>query len=542
MNRPSRSTIESILRGNMRIVAWAIALVLIADVFVAFRHVTPAPANLAGPNGQNNSGAPGTPGGVSSSPTSGASPSASPSAKETSGGLPSDAKGHLPKAGTFIPGFGTVPFGVTNTTIQVDYYWKGDRTMTSPFLGHTGQKGAVDEADSFRNFVAYVNKHANGDATLMGFKFNLHGRKLVPYVYDAGQYPETYGQTAADIKNKPPFVAISSHGGLSDYVCDYLYKAKIFNISTYDLGRYPGGLYKGTNGYCLPQGLAWEKQLELSVSYIAHQSKTTKYQSTTGRVKRIYGILYADYPGLRDSVAVLKQKLKEAGVDVAVDYRVSTDLTSAAQEDPGAIAAFRKKNVNTLIAPDSGSPITFTHAAQGSGYSPDYYVWPCSGEDAVGQVRLYDPNQWARAEGLSCYDANWNLDLTLDDNARSTQWYHQYQEMAGKKDPPASSPLVYQSFLPMLAGITYAGRELSVERFRAGMMAFKYGNGLTRYDAINGATNKLSHFLVALGSPDGSQIGDCAHVSWSNANHTSGNASTGNYVYSDERYRPGFIF
>ena len=538
---PDRTRIESVLRANMRIVAWAIALVLIADVFVAIRHgTTPGAVNLAGPTGQNSS-APGAPGG-GATPTIGATASGKPTAGRTNPATPFEGKGRLPKPGTYIPGFGTVPFGVTNTTIRVDYYWKGDRTMTSPYLGHTGQKGAVDEADAFRNFIAYVNKHANGDATLMGFKFNLHGRKLDPYVYDAGQYPETYTSTAEAIGATPPLVAISSHGGLSDYICDYLYKHKIFNMSTYDLGRYRGGLWHGTNGYCLPQGLAWEKQLAVSVSWIANQAKTTKYMSTTGPKPRIYGILYADYPGLRGSVAVLQQKLKAAGVNVAATYRVSTSLTDAGQEAPNAVAAFKKAHVNTLIAPDSGAPITFTHAAQANGYNPDYYVWPCSGEDAAGQVRLYDPTQWGRAEGLSCYDQNWNLDLTLDNNARSTQWYHQYQEMAGQKDPPATSPLVYQAFLPMLAGITYAGRELTVERFRAGIERFHYANGYTRYDAIHGATNDPTHFLVALGSPEESQIGDCAYVKWYNQDHSAGNATTGNYRYSDQRYRPDHIF
>jgi hypothetical protein len=207
------------------------------------------------------------------------------------------------------------------------------------------------------------------------------------------------------------------------------------------------------------------------------------------------------------------------------------------------VAYFRGKKVNTIIAPDAGAPITFTHAAQANAYRPDYYVWPCSGQDAVGQVRLYDPAQWARAEGLSCYDPNWNLDLTLDNNARQTQWFKQYQEIAGtKSDPPSSSPLVYQSMLPLLAGITNAGPALTVERFRAGMEAFRYPNGHARYHAISGPTSDPSHFWVTVGSKDASQIGDAARVKWSNAEHTSGNASTGNYLYSKERYRPGAVF
>ena len=539
MNGPKSARIETILRANTRYVAWAIVLVLLVDAIVALRHglsTDPArPSNQAGANTPG-SASPGSPSGIPSvAPTGTLRPGSSltPRARRTL---------ENSRPGTYIPGVGTVPNGLTKDTIRVVYYWKGDRTMTSPFLGPTGQKGAVDEADAFRNFVAYVNKHANGGATFMGMPFNLHGRKIIYDIYDAGQYPETFGSTAQQIKDKPPFVAISSHGGLSDYICDDLYKAKIFNMSTYDLGRYRGGLYHGTNGYCLPQGLAWESQVDLSVSYIANQAATTRYRSTTGPVKRVYGILYADYPGLRNSVAKLTAKLKAAGVDVRGDYRLSTSLTDAGREAPNAVAYFRGQRVNTIIAPDAGAPITFTHAAQANTYTPDYYVWPCSGQDAAGQVRLYDPAQWGRAQGLSCYDRKWNLDLTLDNNARQTQWFKQYQEMAGRKDPPASSPLVYQSMLPLLAGITNAGRDVTVERFRAGMMAFRYPRGHFRYDAVNGPTSVASHFWVALGRPDGSQIGDVAGVRWSNSERTAGNASQGNYIYSDTRYRPGHVF
>jgi hypothetical protein len=428
--------------------------------------------------------------------------------------------------------------------------------MTSPYLGPSGQKGAVDEADAFRHFVDYVNAHANGGATLMGFPFNLHGRKLSyiwkskvdnkasEKIFDAGQYPSTFGAAAQNIIDAEPFTAISSHGGLSDYICNDLYKAHIFNISTYDLGRYPGGLWKGTNGYCLPQGLAFEQQVALSVSWLTHQAKTTKYQETpaSDRINRVYGILYADYPGLRGSVARLKKQLIANGVNVVTEFRLPPGLTDAAQVAPDAVAHMKGHHVNTIIAPDSGAPITFTHAAAGQ-FSPDYYVWPCSGEDAVGQVRLYDTAQWARAEGLSCYDENWNLDLTLDDNARSTQWFHQYREVDDhNSDPPSSSPLVYASFLPLLAGITNAGRALTVERFRAGMFAFRYPNGVVRYDAINGPTGDKTHFMIGLGEPDASQIGDVAYVKWSNAEHTSGNTNAGNYLYSKERYRAGWVF
>ena len=154
-------------------------------------------------------------------------------------------------------------------------------------------------------------------------------------------------------------------------------------------------------------------------------------------------------------------------------------------------------------------------------------------------MRLYDASQWQRASGLSCYDQNFNLDLTLDSNARSTQWFRQFREASSSNDdPPATSPLVYQGMLPILAGLTAAGRDVTTEKFFAGMRSFHP----YRYHAVDGPTTDASHFLVTVGSDDGSQIGDAAEVAWTNAQTTSGNSVPGAYVYSSRRYAPGARF
>ncbi|HEX9711533.1 MAG TPA: hypothetical protein VGB52_03145, partial [Actinomycetota bacterium] len=139
------------------------------------------------------------------------------------------------KAGSVIPGKGTVPFGINGNELTVVYYWKGDQTKSSPFLAGTGQEGNVDEGEAFTNLIAYINKHASGGGTIMGFPFDLHGWKLKPIVLEAGKGDDqirTAEKIASEIK---PFAAVSSHGSVSAYVCPRLAKAGILNISTYDL-------------------------------------------------------------------------------------------------------------------------------------------------------------------------------------------------------------------------------------------------------------------------------------------------------------------
>jgi hypothetical protein len=184
--------------------------------------------------------------------------------------------------------------------------------------------------------------------------------------------------------------------------------------------------------------------------------------------------------------------------------------------------------------------ITFTHAAPGLAYKPDYFVWPCSGEDSTGMVRLYDPDQWKRASGLTCYDQHLNADLTNDDMARKTEWYKAYQEMAPGAEPPAPTSLVYQSLLPLVVGITHAGQELTIERFRAGLAGFTP----YRYDAIKGRVTDPGNLLVTLNAPDGSQVGDAGKVYWDPNTTTPGNATPGVYAFPEpnRRYARGAHF
>lgn len=431
-----------------------------------------------------------------------------------------------PKAGTIIPGKGLVPPGVTDTEIYVLYYWKGDRTMTSPYLHGSGQEGNVDEGEAFRALIDYTNKYANGGAKIFGFPFNLHGRKLRSEVLEAGTADFQWGQAAATIKTKGPFAAISSHGSLSAYICPELAKARIVNVSTYDLG---GNLIPDTNGYCMPGGMSWERQVDFTVSYLAKHAKTM-YDGEGLPKPRVYGFLYAEYPPLVKSAPVVVEKLRKAGVPIGAVRTVAPDLGTAQQQVPGVIAAFRLAGVNTIIMPDAGAPLNFTHGSQASGYNPDYYIWPCSGQDTSGMVRLFNPGQWERASGLTCYDQEFNPDLTNDDKARRTEWWRQYQEMRGNVEPPAPTPIVYQSLFQLLAGLTNAGRVLTVETFRAGLDAYQP----YRYDSIKGREDDPANMLIAINAPDRSPSGDVAKLEWSNTARTSGNAAQGAYVYPEK--------
>lgn len=439
--------------------------------------------------------------GDSTSSNAGSTGSPTPAPAQASGGTP------LP--------------GVTDDEITVVYYWKGDRTRASPYLAGTGVEGNVDEAEAFHKLIAYVNANADGGATLMGQPIDLHGRKLKGVVVEAGQDAESYAAAAERItKELEPFAAVAAHGSISTYLCPTLAAAGIHNLATYDLA---GGLVESSNGYCLPSGMTWEQQVDLTEGYLLRDQRQNP--------QRVYGVVYAEYPGLIDSAPKMVERYRRAGINVAEVASVSASLTTAQQQAPNVVARMRANGVNTIVMPDAGAPLNFTHAAQSQGYNPNYYVWPCSGQDTMGMVRLFNAAQWAKAQGLTCYDEAFASDLTHNQSMRQTEWYAAYRSAAPNAEPPAPTPFVYAALLPLVAGIEGAGPELTLESFRAALDRFRP----YRYDAVDGRTQDPTNMLLGLGTRDRGMITDAIGLKYNPTRREPGSSAPGAYDFPEDR-------
>jgi hypothetical protein len=410
--------------------------------------------------------------------------------------------------------------GVDGKEITVVYYWKGDRTRTSPYLAGTGAEANVDEAEAFRRLVGYINAHADGGATLMGHPIDLHGRRIKPVVVEAGQAPEDYAAAAERITREiRPMAAVAAHGSISAYLCPALAAAGIHNTATYDLA---GSLTKTSDGYCLPSGMTWEQQVELSEGYLLRHQRENP--------GRVYGIVYAEYPGLVDSAPKMAERFERAGINVAEVASVSASLATAQQQAPNVVARMRAKGVNTIVMPDAGAPLNFTHAAAAGGYNPDYFVWPCSGQDTMGMVRLFNSSQWARAAGLTCYDQAYASDLTNNEAMRKTEWYEAYRSQVNA-EPPAPTPFVYAALLPLVVGLEGAGRDLTVESFRAALDGFRP----YRYDAVDGRTDDATNMLLGSGTSGRGVITDGIPVRYNATRSERGSSAPGAYDFPERR-------
>ncbi|HUR49975.1 MAG TPA: ABC transporter substrate-binding protein [Acidimicrobiales bacterium] len=420
--------------------------------------------------------------------------------------------------------------GVNGKEIVVAYYWKGDRTRTSPYLAGSGVDTNLDEGQSFTTLIEYINRHADGGATLMGFPFDLHGHRLKGVVLEAGNSPEEYAAVGRRlVEEVKPAVAISAHGSLSAYVCPQLAAAGIHNLSTFDVAP---GLVKRTGGYCLPLGASWERQTQVTTSYLATRMSPVPYTGPEGNGPRRFGVVWGEHPGLVDSAPRFVDGLRRAGVNVAETATMSPDLTEAQQQAGNVVARMRAAGVNTMVFPEGGAPLSFTQAAEAQQYRPDYYVWPCSGQDTTAMVRLFNAAQWDRAQGLSCYDSDFQTDLANDERTQRTEWYRQYREVSGD-DPPANTGLVYQSLLPLLAALTNSGGELTVGAFRDGLDDFDS----YRYSGIDGRTDNSRRMLLDFDEPDRSMVGDFTEIAWSSGRVAEGSRVPGSYEYPDDEKR-----
>jgi substrate-binding family protein len=538
--RPAKKILK-VLDANTRVLASAVTVLVMLSTLVAVRHELPVTQPSALATDQNGNSPSSTQPGSS---TGNSSPTSIPSVTGTTPGATSSGFTQLPGGKVRGPDgiIRKLPLGIDykNKTIKIVFYWN-DSSQASPYLKGSGQEGNLDDGAAFDTYIKYINKHANGGATLMGFPFNLHGFKILPDTISNVGKPNGTDSGGFDywieeiIKNKKPFAAFSARSSPSAYLCPPLAKAGIFNFGTYDFYVKPG-LGPRFNGFCHAFGLSFEKQVDLTVAYLKEQQKTVS-SAPSNPGPRVYGFLYAAYKGLIQSAPKVIDRLKAAGIKIVVSKRVAPDLATAQTQMKAVVDAFNDAGVNTVIFPDAGSPLNFTAAATARQYFPDYYVWPCSGQDATGFVRLLGA-QWARASGVTCYDDTFDSDLTNDDAAHSSEWYRHYREITND-EPPAAAPLVYAQLLPILVGLTAAGPNFFTEDFKAGLDRFKE----YRYNGFTGKTTAPGNIMVDY-DRDGSIWADVAKVRWNPTAPRPGGAA-GAYEYTDSpprRYRAGDSF
>lgn len=535
---PQARKILRLLQANTRALASTIAVLAMMGTLIAVRHVAPVqdrPAAVDQPNGLPS---------ADGTPSDGVTPSGVPNTVgpggvpiPTVGGGPTGIGSPLPPPDVLRRALKGIDF--RNKKIRIAFYWN-DSSQNSQFLRGSGQEGNLDDGLAFEVLIRYINKYRNGGATFMGIPFNLHGFEIEGYEFDkVGKDQSNFDYVAAQIINEvKPVAALSARSSPSAYLCPALAKAGIYNFGTYDFYLKPH-LDDRFDGKCRALAMSFAKQVDLTVEYLKWHQANIPNTNPTLPGPRTYGFAYASYKGLIESAPVVVNRLRAAGVRIPSNAvaKVSTSLQDAQQEMTDVIDRFKSAGVNTVVMPDAGVALNFTAAATANNYFPDYYVWPCSGQDSTGFVRLLGA-QWARASGLTCYDDTFDADLTNDDQSRQTEWYKKFQEIDSRSEPPAPTPLVYAQLAPLLAGLSAAGPNMDAALFQRGLDTFTS----YRYSGLSGRTTEPDNITVDFSITDGSIWADVAKVTWSATQTRPGGANGAYYYPENRRYRVGDRF
>src|SRR5581483_11630387 len=246
-----------------------------------------------------------------------------------------------------------------------------------------------------------------GGGSVLGRPFNLHGPKIALTIVDSGGDNPEANRAAAEklLKEVRPFAALSDAKQETKRICPILASAKVFNIGVWDASF---DLTERTNNFCSSM-VSFRESAEASKNYIAQRMDKTQYTRAGAPAKRRYGIVYSEYSDLAASGPKIVKQFKDAGLDVAASAAVSGDFETGTQQGANVVAQFRNAGVNTVVSPESLALVGFTHAAKSQAYFPEYYIWP-GAQDAAAVARLYEPQQWAGAIGLT----NGDPDLSGD--------------------------------------------------------------------------------------------------------------------------------
>lgn len=190
------------------------------------------------------------------------------------------------------------------------------------------------------------------------------------------------------------------------------------------------------------------------------------------------------------------------GYKPAVSERYILDIPKLGERAQTIVARLKSEGVTTVIfVGDPIMPISLTKAATAQDYFPEWIIAGTVLTDTTTLGRLYDPQQWANAFGLS--NLAGRRPFAEAEQWRLHQWYY-------GRGPEArgTSGNIYPLVQILMLGIHMAGPDLNPQTFQGGM--FKYppsGGGPTTPQISFG-----NHGYFA--EPDYLGIDDATEIWW----------------------------
>jgi hypothetical protein len=192
--------------------------------------------------------------------------------------------------------------------------------------------------------------------------------------------------------------------------------------------------------------------------------------------ERVFGVVHLEQsPPVFSQVSDRSAECGAArGYERALTETFLLDFGAMAQRATTIVAKMKAAGVTTIIyLGDPIMPIHLTRAASEQDYHPEWVVTGTALTDTTVFGRMYDPEQWAHAFGISSLGAR--TEREQGDPWRLHEWFH------GRPPEAANThAVIYAPLQVLFLGIHMAGPDLRPETFAQGL--FNYppsGGGVT---------------------------------------------------------------
>jgi hypothetical protein len=248
--------------------------------------------------------------------------------------------------------------------------------------------------------------------------------------------------------------------------------------------------------------------------------------------KRHLGITYPATNG--DPVAAISAKefikLISGGMcgsssENVVEYPYQSDINTATQQSVTTVAAMKKDHITTVIHfGDPIAPVFFSNTADQQNFHPEILLGGTGLLDYDKLARLYNPNVWRHAFGLS----NLQLQPPFEQSDAANAWRD--AGYSGLPDKTANLGWVYFSLMGTMT--QNAGPNLTVGNIRQGMFTAPPRGGWVE-------SHGDPHYpLIVFRPPDDyTGINDAREVWWCNSAISSLDGQPRAYIQVDNGHR-----
>ena len=181
---------------------------------------------------------------------------------------------------------------------------------------------------------------------------------------------------------------------------------------------------------------------------------------------RRFAIVAPENAEYQESINVLIDRLRDAGITVATNQRYKLDLVSFPNQASNIIAQIKDAGVTSVVCLCDPAMLAFglTPKANEQGFEPE---WITAGlvfvdQDVVAQT--VDTKQWSRAFGTA-YNA-------VSEPIGGSFPYFAYKSVRPRDEPARGVEELYYQMYLLALGIHMAGPNLTPETFQAGMFAY----------------------------------------------------------------------